>query len=142
MKNNYFLHILFVFIYSTILIAENTFPGIGQGQFINISLIFMLLLINYKYVNNYEEIFIYGFLTDSLYSNLPFGFFTFLFLIYALLSKNLNIGTFRELLFAGIYIIHFLLTSMMLHSFSLTALIINIVLYLVLRFIVIVILKK
>lgn len=142
MKNNIFLHLLYIFIYSTILIAENTFPSIGQGQLVNISMMFLVFLIRYKFVQTYEEVFIYGFLTDSLVSNFSFGFFTCIYLIYLFFLKNLNVDSFREVLFIIVYIVHFLFTSIFMHSFSWLAIVINLFLYLILRFLVLIILKK
>ena len=142
MKNNIFLHTLFIFIFATILVAENSFPNIGQGQVYNLSFLFLILLISYKFVIKFEEVFLYGFLLDSISSNFPFGFFSVIFLLYTLVIKTVNFGSFNEILFIIIYLGHFIITSVFLNSFSLFALFLNLIFYLVFRFVLIIILKR
>lgn len=142
MKNNLFLHLLFIFLYATFLVAENSFPNIGQGQLLNISFLCLLLLINYRFVTQYGEIFMYGFLLDSLASSFYFGFFTALFLMYLLIIKSVNAGSFKEFLFLAIFLLHYSLTSIFLNSFSISALLLNLIFYLVFRFLLIIILRR
>ena len=141
-SKNIFTKLLILLVFATLMVAENVIPGIGISGSVCISVIFFLLLIRFHYINSTTEAFLYGFIADSLISTLPFGVNSLLFLcIYGFINlfKNKEV---IDLILIFVYATYYIVVSLILTSFNLKTLGLNLIYYVAFRIIVLILFKK
>lgn len=142
MKNkNIFFKLLLVFIFATIVVAENALPYIGSDTAYSISFFLFLMYLKFGNIQDSTESFIYGFLKDSISSIFPFGFFSLLYLIYFYLIKYTKGKNINEIVILLIFVFNYLFCCLVLNSFDIYSLVKTLIFYIAARIVTLLIFK-